>query len=95
MPAYKNDTGRWYCAFYYKDWTGKRRKKKKASFATKREALEWEREFLDKYAGTPEIPFKVLANAYLESAKLRLKPQTYYTQSATSPATICFPSSAI
>lgn len=80
MPAYKNNTGRWYCAFYYKDWTGKRRKKKKASFATKREALEWEREFLDKYAGTPEIPFKVLANAYLESAKLRLKPQTYYTK---------------
>lgn len=80
MPAYKNDAGRWYCAFYYKDWTGKRRKKKKESFGTKREALEWEREFLDKYAGTPEITFATLANAYLESAKLRLKPQTYYTK---------------
>lgn len=45
MPAYKNDAGRWYCAFYYKDWTGKRRKKKKESFGTKREALEWERDF--------------------------------------------------
>ena len=40
MPAYKNDAGRWYCAFYYKDWTGKRKKKKKEGFPTKREALE-------------------------------------------------------
>lgn len=77
MPAYKNDAGRWYCAFYYKDWTGKRRKKKKESFATRREALKWEREFLEKYAGSPELSFSVLAKAYLENAKLKNRPQTY------------------
>lgn len=80
MPAYKNDAGRWYCAFYYKDWTGKRRKKKKESFGTKREALEWERTFLEQYAGTPEITFSALVKAYFENAQLRLKPQTYYAK---------------
>lgn len=80
MPAYKNEAGRWYCAFYYKDWTGKRRKKKKESFGTKREALEWERKYLEQYAGTPDISFDSLAQAYLKNAQVRLKPQTYYVK---------------
>lgn len=30
MPQYKNETtGKWYCSFYYSDWQGKRKKKKK------------------------------------------------------------------
>lgn len=60
MPAYKNDAGRWYCAFYYKDWTCKRRKKKKESFATKREALAWERRYIEGQAGAPTMSFEAL-----------------------------------
>ena len=74
------DKGFSFKQFFVDLLSGKRRKKKKEGFDTKREALGWEREFLDKYAGTPEITFTALAKAYLESAKLRLKPQTYYTK---------------
>ena len=44
MAAYK-DTERntWYVAFYYRDWQGNNKKKKKRGFKTKREALDWEK----------------------------------------------------
>lgn len=39
MPAFKDKKCNfWYTAFYYTDWTGKRRKKLKRGFATKKEA---------------------------------------------------------
>ena len=42
MPAYKDKAkGTWYASFYYEDWTGKKVKKMKRGFPTKREALEW------------------------------------------------------
>ena len=45
MPAYKDKAkGTWYASFYYEDWTGKKVKKMKRGFPTKREALEWERD---------------------------------------------------
>ena len=45
MAAFKNkDNGTWYVQFRYTDWKGERRQKLKRGFATKREALEWERE---------------------------------------------------
>ena len=48
MPANKDtdSPGKWLCQFYYTDWTGARKKKRKRGFNTKREALEWERDFL-------------------------------------------------
>ena len=43
MPAYKDKAkGTWYASFYYEDWTGKKVKKMKRGFPTKREALAWE-----------------------------------------------------
>ena len=52
MPAYKDKAkGTWYASFYYEDWTGKKVKKMKRGFPTKREALEWERTFLQQYQG--------------------------------------------
>ena len=50
MPAYKDKAkGTWYASFYYEDWTGKKVKKMKRGFPTKREALEWERTFPVSY----------------------------------------------
>ena len=47
MAAFKNkDNGTWYVQFRYTDWKGERQQKLKRGFATKREALEWGREFL-------------------------------------------------
>ena len=49
MPAYKDKAkGTWYASFYFENWTGKKEKKMKRGFKTKREALEWERTFLQQ-----------------------------------------------
>lgn len=49
MPAYKDKkTGKWFCKFYYTDWQGNNRQKWKRSFATKKEALAYIRDFLEK-----------------------------------------------
>lgn len=46
MPAYKdNKTGTWFVKFYCKDWTGENKQIKKRGFATKREALDYERNY--------------------------------------------------
>lgn len=82
MPSYKNtERNTWYCAFYFTDWQGKRKKKKKEGFKTKREAQEWERKFLEQFANTPDISFEILVNQYQKQAALRLKPMTYYSKS--------------
>ena len=42
MPAYKDEKqNTWYCQFYYEDWQGNKKKKKKRGFKTKKEAQEW------------------------------------------------------
>ena len=77
MPQYKDDDrGTWYCKFGYQDWTGQRRQKLKRGFSTKREAAAWEREFLEKQQGTPDMTFSALYNLYLEDIKQRLKAGT-------------------
>ena len=78
MPSYKDsDRGSWYCAFYYTDWTGKKKKKKKEGFKTQREAKSFEREFLEKSHANPDMSFKILVDLYMEDCKNRLKPTTY------------------
>ena len=53
MPAYKDKAkGTWYASFYFENWTGKKEKKMKRGFKTKREALEWERTFLQQQTPT-------------------------------------------
>lgn len=51
MAAYRDSNGKWYVSVYYDTWEGKRSRKVKRGFATKRAALEWEREFLGKEKG--------------------------------------------
>jgi len=45
MAAFKDKNGTWYVSFRYTDWKEERVQKLKRGFTTKREALEWEREF--------------------------------------------------
>jgi hypothetical protein len=42
------DTGRWMSQLRITDWTGKTVHKKKRGFATKREAVQWEQEFISQ-----------------------------------------------
>ena len=49
MSAYKDKTqGTWYVSFRYIDWTGKKTQKLKRGFKTKKEALNYEKEFIRK-----------------------------------------------
>jgi integrase len=78
MPAHKNQKrSTWYASFYYEDWNGKRKKKKKEGFKTKREALQFEREFLETAQANPNMKFESLVKLYLEDRKARMKPTTY------------------
>ena len=71
MPAFKDKKrNSWYTAFYYTDWTGKRRKKLKRGFATKKEAQDWEKHFiLEKSAlhilrSNPNLPKSPISPVY-------------------------------
>lgn len=50
--------------FRYTDWTGKRKQKKASGFSTKREALAFERDFMEQEAGSPSMTFANLWAIY-------------------------------
>ena len=78
MPVYKNEkTGSWFCKFYYTDWTGSKKQKKKEGFRTKKEAQEFERAFLSKANASCDMTFGSMVELYMEDCKHRLKPITY------------------
>ena len=52
MGAYKDKNGKWYISVRYKNWLGEGCRKTKRGFSTKRDALEWEREFLARNTGS-------------------------------------------
>ena len=81
MPAYKdNKTGKWFCKFYYTDWQGNNRQKWKRGFATKKEALAYERDFLEKQSANPDMTFQNLYELYMEDMTARLKKSTILTK---------------
>jgi len=81
MSVYKNEkTGNWYAIFRYTDWQGKRKQKKKEGFKTKKEAQNYEREFLLKEASTPEMTFNSLVELYMEDIKTRIRKNTFETK---------------
>ena len=70
MAAFKNkDNGTWYVQFRYTDWKGERQQKLKRGFATKREALEWEREFLMEKQADVNMSFESFVALYEKDIK--------------------------
>lgn len=81
MPVYKDDkTGKWKALFYYSNYQGERKKKQKRGFNTKKEAQEWEREFLLKNQFSIEMNFRSLYELYLQDIKSRIKETTLRTK---------------
>lgn len=80
MSVGKLNNGKWYASFYYTDWQGKRKRKKKEGFKTQREAKAFEYDFLNKSKADSTMTFKNLIELYLEDCKTRLKPTTYQTK---------------
>lgn len=84
MPAYKDTKkGTWYCKFRYTDWQGNRRETTRRGFATKREAKEYEAEFIRKAQGTADMTMKSLAEIYLEDRRQNVKESSYLAISTT------------
>ncbi len=81
MAAFKNEkNGTWYVQFRYTDWMGVRQQKLKRGFATKREAQDWEREFLMKKQADVTMSFASFAELYEKDIKPRLKENTWLTK---------------
>ena len=81
MAAFKNEkNGTWYVQFRYTDWKGERQQKLKRGFATKREAQEWEREFLMQKQADVTMSFESFAELYEKDVKPRLKENTWLTK---------------
>ena len=81
MPAYKDDkTGKWEALFYYTDYKNERRKKHRRGFNTKKEALEFEREFLAQSQFSIEMTFKSLYSLYHNDMESRIKKTTMETK---------------
>jgi len=83
MSAYKDDkTNKWYVFFYFEDWKGERKGKTKRGFQTKREALEWERDFLQKSTADLDMKFSSFFDIYEKDLKNRLRENTWLTKKA-------------
>ena len=77
MPAYKdNESGKWNVQFYYVDWTGKRKKKHKRGFATKKEAQTYESEFIRKASANMDMKMKSFVEIYFSDKSGELKERS-------------------
>ena len=82
MGAYKDKGGRWYVSVRYKNWLGEPSRKTKRGFATKRDALAWEREFLQKSAGSLDMTFNSFYEVYRNDLQNRIRQNTWVTKSS-------------
>ena len=81
MPAYKDSkTGTWFVKFYCKDWTGENKQIKKRGFATKREALDYERNYKIRQENNLDMTFGEFWKLYSEDVKNYVKLNTWLTK---------------
>ena len=77
MPVYKDEKrGSWFTSFYYNDANGEKKRKKKEGFKTRKDALEYERDFSLQSDSGPKILFEDLLSLYIEDCQTRLRPTT-------------------
>lgn len=81
MPVYKDEKrGTWFCKCNYKDWLGESKSKMKRGFATKKDAQQWEREFLEKQSASMDMKFSAFVDVYFEDKAPRLKERSIMTK---------------
>ena len=77
MPAYKEkDRSTWTVKIKHKNWSGKIKWVTKRGFATKREALQYERDFLARKSGDLDMSFADFVQVYREERGARIKEST-------------------
>ena len=81
MPVYKDEKrNTWYCKCNYRDWLGESKSKMKRGFATKKEALEWEREFLQRQSSSMDMKLSSFVDVYFDDKVPRLKERSIMTK---------------
>ena len=81
MAVYKEEKTNTWCVIYrYTDWTGERKQSQKRGFKTKREALAWEREQLNKATADLDMTFASFVEQYTADMKTRIKENTWATK---------------
>ena len=81
MSVFKNDdNGTWYTMVRYTNWKGERKQKCKRGFATRKEALDWEREFLQQQSADMDMAFSAFVELYSRDMKTRLRQNTWLTK---------------
>lgn len=81
MPIYKDEKrNTWYCKCNYKDWLGESKSKMKRGFATKKDAQQWEREFLQRQSASMDMKFASFVEVYFEDKAPRLKERSIMTK---------------
>ncbi len=77
MPAYKDiDRNTWYCQFYYENWQGERKKKKRRGFKTKKQAQEWESEFVRHAKAEMDMTLASFVETYFTDKAGELKERS-------------------
>ena len=81
MSVYKEaKTNTWKVYYRYTDWQGERKQTTKRGFATKREALAWEREQMHKTQSDLDMTFASFVEVYTADVKSRIKENTWHTK---------------
>ena len=80
MPVYKEAGNTWRAVYRYTDWRGERRQTQKRGFATKHEALAWEREQLMKAEAYIDMTFGSFVESYTADIKNRVRENTWHTK---------------
>lgn len=82
MTVFKDDTNpkKWRVQLYYKDAFGKNKRIHKRGFERKKDAQEWERNFLNSIDVSPEITFENLVFEYLNDMESRLRESTIFNK---------------
>lgn len=78
----------WRVSCYYTDWQGNRKRHEKRGFATKKEAQEYEREFLAGARKDINMSFDTFLNLYMKDVKPRMKANSYETKQSIIDAHI-------
>lgn len=81
MPAYKDKiTGTWFVKFYCRNWQGKNKQIKKRGFETKRDALEYERNYKLREEKNLDMTFGEFFKVYAADMEVRLKHNTWLSK---------------
>ena len=80
MPVYKEKSGTWRVNFRFTDWTGANRQTTKRGFATRREAVAWEKEQSIKQKASLNMTFGSFVDLYTADMKCRVRENTWHSK---------------